>query len=97
MIVRDGVYSASSADELVVITRSGTADAPITFRAEWELNGNNNAIATAVKFEGCSYVRFEDFNVHDFGASSGGSCTFGSMLPLATFMWEATIFTISAV
>jgi Ca2+-binding RTX toxin-like protein len=80
VIVRDGVYSARSADELVVITRSGTADAPITFRAEhkWgaELDGNNNAIATAVKFEGCSYVRFEDFNVHDFGANSGGSCAF---------------------
>src|SRR5687768_13311354 len=75
VIVKDGVYSAESVDELVVINRSGTADAPITFRAEhkWgaQLDGDNNAIATAVKFEGSSYVRFEDFDVYGFGAKSG--------------------------
>jgi hypothetical protein len=80
VIVRDGKYSAESADELVVITRSGTAEAPITFRADhkWgaELSGNNNAIATAVKFEGSSYIRFVGFDIHGFGAESGGGAAF---------------------
>ncbi len=80
VIVRDGIYSAASADELVVITRSGTAEAPIIFKAEhkWgaELDGRNNTIATAVKFEGCSYVRFEGFDIHGFGAKSGGGGAF---------------------
>src|SRR5215217_422096 len=32
VIVRDGVYSGPAADQLVLLTRSGTPDAPITFR-----------------------------------------------------------------
>jgi Ca2+-binding RTX toxin-like protein len=80
VIVRDGVYSGASGSELLVITHSGTADAPITFRAEHkggaQLDGHNNAIATGVKFEGSSYVSFQDFDVHGFGAKNGGGGAF---------------------
>lgn len=79
VIVRDGTYSGAPGREFLVITRSGTASAPITFRAEHKWRAvlyGNNAIANAVKFEGSSYVRFEDFDVHAFGAKEGGGGAF---------------------
>jgi Ca2+-binding RTX toxin-like protein len=80
VIVRDGVYSGAPGGELVVIRHSGTADAPITFQAEHkggaQLDGHNNAIAVGVKFEGSSYVNFENFDLHGFGAKDGGGGAF---------------------
>jgi len=73
VIVKDGTYSnplASGADStLVNVTRSGTANAYIVFRAQHKwgavLDGLNNTTAEGWEFAG-NYIRIEDFEMKGF-------------------------------
>lgn len=76
VIVRDGVYSDLDKDRTVVpVRRSGTAGAPITFRAEhkWRavLDGDNNTGKGAWSLwhaQRLSYVRIEGFEIRNFAS-----------------------------
>jgi hypothetical protein len=76
VIVMDGVYQ-----EALNLTRGGTANAYVTFEAQnkWGavLDGNNNALAEAVQFT-ASYIRFQGFEVRNYGANAGGGDAFSN-------------------
>ncbi len=84
VIVRDGTYGGSySSGYLVWMTRSGTADAPITFRAEHKwgavLDGESNTGQWGWGFSGggISYITVQDFEVTGF-AKDGFTASSGS-------------------
>lgn len=76
VIVMDGVYH-----EALNLTRGGNASAYVTFQSQnkWGavLDGNSNALAEAVQFT-ASYIRFQGFEVRNYGASSGGGDAFSN-------------------
>jgi hypothetical protein len=76
VIVMNGVYH-----EALNLTRGGNANAYVTFMAQnkWgaALDGNNNAMAEAVQFT-ASYIRFQGFEVRNYGASAGGGDAFSN-------------------
>jgi hypothetical protein len=76
VIVMDGLYQ-----EALNLTRGGTANAYVTFQAQnkWGavLDGNNNALAEAVQFT-ASYIRFQGFEVRNYGANAGGGDAFSN-------------------
>jgi hypothetical protein len=76
VIVLDGIYH-----EALNLTRGGTAAAYVTFMSQTKwgavLDGNNNALAEAVQFT-ASYIRFQGFEVRNYGASSGGGDAFSN-------------------
>jgi hypothetical protein len=76
VIVMDGIYH-----EALNLTRGGTANAYVTFMSQTKwgavLDGNNNTLAEAVQFT-ASYIRFQGFEVRNYGASSGGGDAFSN-------------------
>jgi uncharacterized protein DUF1565 len=76
VIVMDGVYQ-----EALNLTRGGTANAYVTFQSQnkWGavLDGNNNALAEAVQFT-ASFIRFQGFEVRNYGANVGGGDAFSN-------------------
>lgn len=76
VIVMDGVYH-----EALNLTRGGNASAYVTFMSQnkWGavLDGNNNALAEAVQFT-ASYIRFQGFEVRNYGANAGGGDAFSN-------------------
>lgn len=76
VIVMDGVYQ-----EALNLTRGGTANAYATFQSQnkWGavLDGNNNTLAEAVQFT-ASYIRFQGFEVRNYGANAGGGDAFSN-------------------
>jgi hypothetical protein len=73
VIVRDGTYNDSTkagvGSKLITVSRSGTASAPITFKAEHKwlavIDGLNNATAEGWSFA-ANYIRVQDFEVKGF-------------------------------
>jgi Right handed beta helix region len=76
VIVMDGVYH-----EALNLTRGGSASAYVTFMSQnkWGavLDGNNNTLAEAVQFT-ASYIRFQGFEVRNYGANAGGGDAFSN-------------------
>jgi len=76
VIVMDGVYH-----EALNLTRGGNAGAYVTFlsQTKWGavLDGSNNTLAEAVQFT-ASYIRFQGFEVRNYGASAGGGDAFSN-------------------
>ena len=76
VIVETGVYH-----EALNLTRGGTANAYVTFMSQTKwgavLDGNNNSMAEAVKFT-ASYIRFQGFEVRNYGGNSGGADAFSN-------------------
>jgi hypothetical protein len=76
VIVRDGVYTDTDGDgNIVSVRRSGTADAPITFRAEHKgkavLDGENDKAKYGWSLWHATelgYVRIEGFEVKELGS-----------------------------
>lgn len=82
VIVESGIYH-----EALNLTRSGTAQAYVTFksRTKWGavLDGNRNALAEAVQFT-ASYIRFQGFEIRGYGAD--GSADAFSNYPGGQFL-----------
>jgi uncharacterized protein DUF1565 len=76
VVVEDGVYH-----EALNLTRGGNANAYVTFISQnkWGavLDGNSNALAEAVQFT-ASYIKFQGFEVRNYGANSGGGDAFSN-------------------
>lgn len=76
VIVMDGVYH-----EALNLTRGGNANAYVTFMSQTKwgavLDGSNNTLAEAVQFT-ASYIRFQGFEVRNYGASTGGGDAFSN-------------------
>jgi hypothetical protein len=76
VIVMDGVYH-----EALNLTRGGNASSYVTFMSQnkWGavLDGNNNTLAEAVQFT-ASYIRFQGFEVRNYGANAGGGDAFSN-------------------
>jgi len=76
VIVMDGVYH-----EALNLTRGGNANAYVTFQSQnkWGavLDGNSNALAEAVQFT-ASYIRFQGFEVRNYGSNAGGGDAFSN-------------------
>jgi len=76
VIVMDGVYH-----EALNLTRGGNATAYVTFMSQnkWGavLDGNNNTLAEAVQFT-ASYIRFQGFEVRNYGSNAGGGDAFSN-------------------
>jgi hypothetical protein len=76
VIVTDGVYH-----EALNLTRGGNANAYVTFMSQTKwgavLDGSNNTLAEAVRFT-ASYIRFQGFEVRNYGANSGGGEAFSN-------------------
>src|ERR1700730_4046795 len=76
VIVENGIYH-----EALNLTRGGNANAYVTFMSQTKwgavLDGNNNTLAEAVQFR-ASYIRFQGFEVRNYGASSGGGDAFSN-------------------
>jgi len=76
VVVENGIYH-----EALNLTRGGTANAYVTFlsQAKWGavLDGNNNTLAEAVQFT-ASYIRFQGFEVRNYGISSSGGDAFSN-------------------
>jgi len=76
VIVESGVYQ-----EALNLTRGGTPGAYVTFESQTPLgavlDGNRNALAEAVEFA-ASYIRFQGFEVRNYGAVVGGGDAFSN-------------------
>ncbi len=76
VIVMDGVYH-----EALNLTRGGNASAYVTFKSQTKwgavLDGNNNALDVAVQFT-ASYIRFQGFEVRNYGSGSGSAAAFSN-------------------
>ena len=71
VIVRDGIYTTSRTDALVILNYGGTAGKPITFMAEHsggaKLSGNSNRTVEAWSFStGVNYVNIQGFDMSRF-------------------------------
>jgi hypothetical protein len=76
VVVVTGIYH-----EALNLTRGGTASAYVTFTSQikWGavLDGNNNTLAEAVQFT-ANYIRFQGFEIRNYGASTGGGDAFSN-------------------
>jgi hypothetical protein len=76
VIVKDGTYTDTDSDDIIVsLARGGTSSNWVTFKAEnkWgaKLSGQNNATDYGWQFlTGANYVRVEDFEV--YGCKTAG-------------------------
>jgi parallel beta-helix repeat protein len=71
VIVRDGIYTTSRTDALVILNYGGTAGKPVTFMAEHpggaKLSGNSNYTVEAWSFStGVNYVNIKGFEMSRF-------------------------------
>jgi len=81
ILVKNGIYTTTTGDRLLNITRPGTSNAYITFKAENPggvvFDGRNNATAYGiVLMETAAYIRIEGFEIRNF--SKGGILGSGS-------------------
>jgi len=71
VMVDNGTYTSNSGDNVVTLTRSGTADHPITFISKNKygavLDGQDNKLKFGFVFEKVSYVYLKDFEFKGFG------------------------------
>jgi len=74
IIVGDGTYTSTSTDQLVNLTKSGTASSYITIRAQNTgkaiLNGQNNSTREGFNIQpGVGYINIEGFEITGFSLS----------------------------
>lgn len=84
ILVKDGTYTTASTAQMVLLSRSGTVSAPITFRSfnrlGAKLNGQSNTTAWAFDMTTASNLVIQDFEIYGF--QNGIQANIGSNLSI---------------